>query len=53
MAKDYMLRAERRLREARLALNEKDALSTIRRSQEALELMTKAHLRLNNISKIL
>jgi len=49
MAKDYMLRAERCLREARLALNEGDAPSTIRRSQEALELMTKAYLRLIGI----
>lgn len=49
MAKDYMHRAERCLKEARLALDEKDPPSAIRRSQEALELITKAYLRLIGI----
>lgn len=49
MAKDYAFRAKRCLKEARLALDENDAASTIRRSQEALELIVKALLRLIGI----
>ena len=45
MARDYMFRARRCLREAKLALAEKDFPGTVRRSQEALELAIKAVLR--------
>lgn len=45
MARDYLLRAKRCLKEAKLALHEGDPPMTIRRSQEALELATKAVLR--------
>lgn len=49
MARDYAFRARRCLKEARLALDEGDSASTIRRSQEALELIVKAFLRLIGI----
>lgn len=45
MARDYMFRAKRCLREAALALADKDSAGAVRRSQEALELATKAVLR--------
>ncbi|MCD6510558.1 MAG: HEPN domain-containing protein [Thermoprotei archaeon] len=49
MAKDYILRGKRCLREAELAFSEEDAAMTIRRAQEALELALKALLRLLGI----
>ena len=49
MARDYLHRAKRCLREATLALEENDPPGVIRRSQEALELATKALLRLLGI----
>lgn len=49
MARDYATRARRCLREAELAFSEGDAAITIRRSQEALELVSKALLRLLGI----
>lgn len=45
MARDYHRRAKRCLKEAELSLHEGDPPMTIRRSQEALELATKAVLR--------
>jgi len=45
MARDYVQRALRCLREAELALSEGDAPMAVRRSQEALELAVKALLR--------
>ena len=45
MARDYLLRAGRCLREAETALSEGDPPAAIRRSQEALELAVKALLR--------
>jgi HEPN domain-containing protein len=49
MAKDYLFRAERCLKEAFLAIKDEDAAGAIRRSQEALELAVKALLRLMGI----
>jgi len=46
MARDYVMRAKRCLREAALALEEDDPPGAVRRSQEALELAVKALLRL-------
>ena len=45
MARDYLYRARRCLREADLALRDGDAPGVVRRSQEALELAAKALLR--------
>ena len=45
MARDYAFRARRCLKEAELAISEGDFPGTVRRSQEALELATKAMLR--------
>ena len=45
MARDYAFRAKRCLEEAELAISEGDFPGTVRRSQEALELATKAMLR--------
>jgi HEPN domain-containing protein len=45
MARDYLIRATRCLREAETALSEGDPPAVIRRSQEALELAVKALLR--------
>lgn len=45
MASNYIFRAQRCLREAELALSEKDYAGAVRRSQEALELAIKAVLR--------
>jgi len=45
MARDYMMRAKRFLREAEMALVEGDNATSIRRSQEALEMAVKALLR--------
>lgn len=45
MAKDYILRSKRFLREAEIALGEGDNATSIRRSQEALEMAVKALLR--------
>ncbi|MEM2901977.1 MAG: HEPN domain-containing protein [Candidatus Bathyarchaeia archaeon] len=46
MARDYLARAERCLKEASLALEENDCPGAVRRSQEALELAVKGLLRL-------
>ncbi len=46
MASDYVYRARRCLREAELALSEKDYAGAMRRPQEALEMALKAVLRL-------
>ena len=46
MARDYLTRAGRCLKEASLALGEDDFPGTVRRSQEALELAVKGLLRL-------
>lgn len=45
MARDYMLRSKRILREAEAALSEGDSAASIRRSQESLEMAVKALLR--------
>lgn len=45
MASDHIFRAQRCLKEAELALSEKDYAGVVRRSQEALELAIKAVLR--------
>lgn len=45
MASDHIFRAQRCLREAELALKEKDYAGAVRRSQEALELAVKTILR--------
>jgi HEPN domain-containing protein len=45
MARDYIYRANRCLREAEIAISESDFAGAIRRSQEALELAVKAVLR--------
>lgn len=45
MAADYLFRSERCLKEAEMALTERDFPGTVRRSQEALELAVKAVLR--------
>jgi len=45
MARDYMNRSARCLKEAEIALSDNDAPMVIRRSQESLELGTKALLR--------
>ena len=45
MAADHLFRAKRCLKEAELALTERDFPGTVRRSQEALELGVKAILR--------
>ena len=45
MASDYIFRAQRCLREAELAVTEKDYAGVVRRSQEALEPAIKAVLR--------
>ncbi|RLF20800.1 MAG: hypothetical protein DRN15_10290 [Thermoprotei archaeon] len=45
LARDYLYRALRCLKEAQLALEERDSAGTIRRAQEALELAVKALLR--------
>ena len=45
MAVDYMKRARRCLKEAELALEDKDLPMTVRRSQECVELSLKAVLR--------
>lgn len=44
MARDYMLRSKRILREAETALSEGDSAASIRRSQESLEMAVKALL---------
>ena len=49
MARDYLSRAKRCLREAELALNEGDSPMAVRRAQEALELSVKATLRMLGI----
>ncbi|MEM3786089.1 MAG: HEPN domain-containing protein [Nitrososphaeria archaeon] len=49
MALDYMERALRCLEEAELAFSKEDYAGTVRRSQEALELATKAILRIAGI----
>lgn len=49
MAKDYLARAERCLKEASLAIKDEDAGGALRRAQEALELAVKALLRLIGI----
>lgn len=45
MASDHIFRAQRCLKEAELALREKDYAGVVRRAQEALELAIKAVLR--------
>ena len=45
MVKDYLYKAKRCLKEADLALQDRDVPGIIRRSQEALELAVKALLR--------
>jgi len=45
LAVDYLYRAKRCLKEARMALEDGDAPGVVRRSQEALELAVKAVLR--------
>jgi HEPN domain-containing protein len=49
MALDYMERALRCLEEAELAFSKNDYAGTVRRSQEALELASKAILRISGI----
>lgn len=49
MALDYMERALRCLEEAELAFSKEDYAGTVRRSQEALELASKAILRVSGI----
>ncbi|MBC7091877.1 MAG: HEPN domain-containing protein [Nitrososphaeria archaeon] len=49
MALDYMARAIRCLEEAELAFSKEDYSGTVRRSQEALELASKAILRIAGI----
>lgn len=49
MALDYMERALRCLEEAELAFSKEDYVGTVRRSQEALELASKAILRMSGI----
>ena len=46
MARDYLVRARRCLREAELAYREGDAPSTVRRAEECLELASRSLLRL-------
>lgn len=45
MARDYATRARRFLKEAEMALAEGDSATSVRRSQEALEMVVKALLR--------
>ena len=49
MARDYLVRARRCLREAELAYREGDAPSTVRRAQECLELASRSLLRLLSV----
>ena len=53
LARDYLYRALRCLKEAQLALEERDSAGTIRRAQEALELAVKALLRAHDVSDVL